>query len=1054
MILLGMDCGIASIGWSLIETDFEKNGRVVAMGSRMFDAPETDKERRPKNELRRIFRGQRRVISRRAKRMSRIKRLFFQHGLLPDNKAASLKRPHLDPWKLRSEGLDRLLSGEELAVALGHIARHRGFRSNAKTASNQPDDESVMKKAIIDTQSKLSRWRTIGEMLACDPEFAGRKRNRQGDYSRTPFRSDLEAEVRLLFNEQRRLQNPIANYELEAEFASLAFAQKGLADSESKVGFCAFEQTERRAAKRGYSYELFRYLSRLTTLRIGVEQKPLSAEDMRRATAKFGTTKKISFSALRKLIGLPKDALFVGVKPDEENRDVVARHGEAAAGTGALFNILQGAAWESLIRTPDKLDRIAEIISFRSDLDRIRTGFLELDLDSLIIEQLVAAAKSGHFEHFSGAGHISAKACRNIIPYLVQGLSYDKACEMFRYDHTANRERNAFNVGVHGKQALEQIIKRQIIDQSLVGSPVARKALLEAVKQVKAIVEIYGVPAQINVELARDVGKSIEERQDIESGIDRRNKIKDKLREKFVELLPGPPPSNAELFRYELWLEQNGRCLYSDALGHDGYIDPRHLRIDGAFGREVEIDHILPWSRFNDDSYHNKTLCFAGMNQKKKRCTPFEWFVDNEKAWSLFTANVQSLPALKRHKRKLYLLKDAKAIEDKFSTRNLNDTRWASRLLLEALKSMYPKDGNEYVFARPGAITDRLRRAWGLQGLKKNELGLRIPDDRHHALDAAIVAVTTNGQLQRLTGLFKKAEENGDHRDFRAFKPPWETFRDDIIKTIDTVFVSRAERNRARGKAHDATVKQIREINGKKVVFERKAIEKLTNDDLENIPIPKPHGKVTDPKKLRDEMVVTLRAWIAAQKPKDKLPLSPKGDVIRKVRLATTGKIGLEVYSGPKESTPPSAVDRTSMPRVDIFRQKNKRGIWEFYAVPIYPYQIAQSATPPNKAIKGGGGDEDDWFEMGEDAEFLWSLYSMSLVQVVKADGKEIEGYFRSLDRNTGAITISLHSNSTEIRKGIGIKTLRSFRKFTIDRVGRKFEIMREVRTWRGEACT
>jgi CRISPR-associated endonuclease Csn1 len=117
-------------------------------------------------------------------------------------------------------------------------------------------------------------------------------------------------------------------------------------------------------------------------------------------------------------------------------------------------------------------------------------------------------------------------------------------------------------------------------------------------------------------------------------------------------------------------------------------------------------------------------------------------------------------------------------------------------------------------------------------------------------------------------------------------------------------------------------------------------------------------------------------------------------------------------------------------------------------------HQIALLDLPPNQAVKGGGGDEVGWYTLDQDAEFLWSLRSNSFVGAKKTDGEIIEGYFRKLDRNTGAITVSPHVTATEIRKGIGIKTLASFKKFTVDRLGRKFEVHRELRTWRGKVCT
>jgi CRISPR-associated endonuclease Csn1 len=110
--------------------------------------------------------------------------------------------------------------------------------------------------------------------------------------------------------------------------------------------------------------------------------------------------------------------------------------------------------------------------------------------------------------------------------------------------------------------------------------------------------------------------------------------------------------------------------------------------------------------------------------------------------------------------------------------------------------------------------------------------------------------------------------------------------------------------------------------------------------------------------------------------------------------------------------------------------------------------------SAPDKAVKGGGVAEVEWTLVDTSMEYLWSMYAMSYLEVVKPDGEIIEGYFRSLDRNTGAIKVSPQITATEIRKGIGLKTLASLKKFEIDRLGRKFEVQREVRTWRGKACT
>jgi CRISPR-associated endonuclease Csn1 len=89
--ILGIDLGIASIGWGVIETG-EPDGKIIAAGVRTFDAPEEKTQRGTvsKNSERRKYRGQRRVIRRRRQRMNKVRRLLHANGLLPDASAGAL----------------------------------------------------------------------------------------------------------------------------------------------------------------------------------------------------------------------------------------------------------------------------------------------------------------------------------------------------------------------------------------------------------------------------------------------------------------------------------------------------------------------------------------------------------------------------------------------------------------------------------------------------------------------------------------------------------------------------------------------------------------------------------------------------------------------------------------------------------------------------------------------------------------------------------------------------------------------------------------------------
>lgn len=1040
---LGIDLGIGSCGWAVIRypgDEGESGGEILGMGTRTFDVPEQPDTRTPKNQLRRTARGMRRVLKRRRQRMGEIRRLFADAKLIDAAGSDALKHAGLDPWDLRAEGLDRVLKGPELAVALGHIAKHRGFKSNSKRerGANKADETSKMLSAIATTQDRMaaSGWRTVGEMLARDEAFAGRKRNRDGRFDRSVLRDDQAAEVKKLFAAQRRLVNPLATIELERAFTDKAFLQRPLRDSDDLVGFCPFEPAERRAARRAPSFERFRLLSRLVALRIGGgrEDRNLTAEEMSSADREFGKTKSYTWKALRKAIGLDAGQRFAGVAPTDEKNDFVARSGTAAEGTASLRDaILSGAgevAWHALLdNAPDKLDAAAAILTFRDDLDSICEGLAGIGFGDAVLGALMRGVEDGRtFKEFRGAGHISALACRNAIPFLRRGMVYSDACREAGYDHAA----------------------RPTTDLASINNPVARKALTEALKQVKAVVAEYGLPGAVHVELARDVGKSKDERDEISRGIDKRNKDKDRLRREFNELIDTEASGPEDLLRFELWREQGGRCMYTDS-----YIAPHRIV---ASDNGVQVDHILPWSRSGDDSFVNKTLCLATANQEKKGRTPFEWFGADTARWDRFVAAVEGTKGMKGRKKRNYLLKDAAVLEEKFKPRNLNDTRYACRLLLDALKALYAKDDHRAdrdgvlhrvvrVYSRPGPLTDRLRRAWGIQALKKDKTtGNRVPDDRHHALDALIVAATTNSALIRLTKAFQEAEARGSHRDFSDFEPPWDGFVEDAKRHFAQVFVSRAERRRARGEAHGATIRGIGAEDGQAVVYERKAVDKLTEKDLDLVKDPERNG----------EVIAELRRWIEEGKPASRPPVkrfggkteAPRIEPIRKVSLRSGKKLDVLVRGG--------AADRGEMTRVDVFRKANRRGAFDYFLVPIYPHQIFDPTAwpqPPNRAVSANM-EEDAWPEMGPEHEFCWSLHPLSLVELTKPNGDVILGYMRSMSRSTGAFAVSPHHSLQEMRQEIGGRTLAGFKKYAVDRLGRRFEIERETRTWHGVACT
>lgn len=1044
-LVFGIDLGIASCGWAVLRhpTPGDPSGEIVAMGSWMFDVPETDKERTPTNQIRRGNRLLRRVIRRRARRMAEIRRLFAQHGLLAGHEPDALKRAGLDPWELRARGLDKPLLPAEFAVALGNIAKRRGFKSAKKgKEANTAGDDQKMLKALEATRERLGRYRTVGEMFGRDADFRDRKRNRDGLFDRTQSRDDLIHEVAKLFEAQRRLGNVAASAALETEFTAIAFRQLEMQDSEKLVGMCQFEPREKRAARFAPSFEKFRLLGKLVNLRITMPEgeRPLTPEEIRLATGDLGKTAKLSVKEVRKRIGLPADQRFTAFKPEEEAQDIAARTGEAMHGTRKLRDALGEVMWAELQETPEQLDRIAHVISFHETADKIGEELHRLGLPAGAVDTLLGDLAA--FSRFKGAGHISAKAARALIPHLEAGLRYDQACEAVGYDHAASRWSEREQVA--DKAAFNALVK-SMGDE--IANPVARKSLTEGLKQLWAMRNRWGLPDAVHIEMARDVGNSLEKRNEIKRGIDKNTAERERQRIEVRELLGIEDVNGDTLLRYRLWKEQAGRCPYTDkAIPATAII---------ATDNSHQVDHILPWSRFGDDSYSNKVLCTARANQEKKGQTPFEWIMSSqgEEAWNTFLARIEGNTAFRGAKKRNYVLKNAKEAEERFRTRNLNDTRYACRLLAEAVKLFYPegdrqeKGGNRRVFTRPGGLTSALRHAWGVESLKKVD-GKRVEDARHHALDALVVAAIGEWEVQRLTRSYQEWEQKGLARPLRQVDPPWgdaASFRREVKEAYDSVFVARPERRRARGEGHAATVRQVKERDGALVVYERKSITDLSEKRLQDIKDPDRNQGVIE----------AIREWIANGRPADSLPRSPAGDEIRKVRLRTKGKPAVHVRGG--------TADRGEIVRVDVFARPNKRGKDEFYLVPIYPHHVMNKRDWPMPPVRSvvAYKDEDEWTLIDDSYKFKFSLHPRSYIEVTKPTGELLAGYFQGLNRSTGAINLSnprdsrlLADDNGNSMQSIGAKTLLTMKKYSVDRFGVRSEVKSEVRTWHGVVCT
>lgn len=426
--------------------------------------------------------------------------------------------------------------------------------------------------------------------------------------------------------------------------------------------------------------------------------------------------------------------------------------------------------------------------------------------------------------------------------------------------------------------------------QNSLRNPIVEQVLNETLKLTKAVCEKYGRPDEIRVEMARDMNRNAKEREKLSKIRDKNRDIKLRISAILRELKIGNPdspadveklrlleengnfdrynsknsifkkdlePTKSEIDKYRLWIEQNCVSPYTG----------KPIMLSKLFTSAYEVEHIIPKSRFFDDSLGNKVIVEEWANGEKDNSTAMQYIRTGSAIGKLLTpedyiAHVNNTFFGKKRK---HLLEDQ--IPKGFIDRQKNDTRFIIKQVNKYLTQFIE---NDKIRISLGEITNELKQKWGLNEMMKrlliprferlekitgekliiretNEDGARKIhlqgyekriDHRHHALDALITACTTNQHVQYLNTLegqkdpsvkykFKKLLKSDKTRDFRL---PWKNFIADTYDAMESIIVSHKSNNRILSKGINRYFKYVEE-NGKWV----KKLVMQKNDKLFSI---------------------------------------------------------------------------------------------------------------------------------------------------------------------------------------------------------------------------
>lgn len=800
--VLGLDLGSNSVGWAILKEGKDGVAGLLDAGVRIFEAgTEGDIEKgkdEPRGMERRMARQRRRQAERRSRRMENLACLLRRNVLLPDDAArrggkrdaafraldqmiyaryrAALGEdaPELIalrqlPYFLRARALDVPLERHELGRALYHLAQRRGYLSNRK-ANKKDDDRGLVEPAIHSLQAEMdaARARTLGEYLSrIDPVQEQRIRKRWT--ARRMYQEEFEA----IWQAQRPHHGKLLTDALKEQVYECIFDQRPLKSQRGLVGECDLVPGKRRAPIALLNAQRFRLLQKVNDLEVCFAdgtQAPLTPEQRQKALDRLDAVDEITFPGLRSLLKLKGtefnferggEKKFPGNKTSKRLRDVFAER------------------WDAFSRAEQDAI-IGEVMGIQKPETLARRGREVWGLDAEAAERFAKVnLESGHCS-------LSREALKSVLPLMEQGKRFVTARD------------EAF--GGLWSRIVNNALAPVAEACPSIRNPVVMRTLSEMRRVVNAIIQKYGKPSAIRIELARELKKTREQRQEISKNINKRRDRREEFAEIAVKETGNKNPSRRDIERIQLWKECREECPYTG----------KRISRGQLLGPESpwDVEHIIPFSRCLDDSFLNKTLCYHEENRNvKKNQTPWEAYGETP-AWDDIIARVSQFQGdAAREKLRRFQLRDLEDF-DTFTERQLNDTRYASRLAAQYLSWLYGDEAKSRIQVSTGQVTAYLRNAWNLNKILGDGGEKERSDHRHHAVDAIAIALTERRHVKALSdAAARQFNEKGRSRGFQKLvEMPWNGFFEDVQQVIGRIVVSHRPERKVAGVLHDDSI--------------------------------------------------------------------------------------------------------------------------------------------------------------------------------------------------------------------------------------------------------
>lgn len=831
--ILGIDMGVASIGLALLKA--APDGRpfgILGGFVRTWPVPEGASGRREK-------RAMRRNLARRRRRLDRVRHILQEVGMLGSPRSST------SPVALRAKASRMKVSKQELAEAILHITKHRGKPDMRRRPSGEDDAKetgmvnegieslkSEMKRLRFDTYGQYLRWR---EKKGLSTRIKPRsKANAKGEeYPFYPSRQMLMEEFDAIWARQREAMPdaPHLAEELQSQLRDEMFFQRDV--TFPPPGDCPYHPDEPRLAKASRLFQERRIYEEANHLRFHDRFGNSMPYDVRKRDQVVEALMRgcsLRPSDIKLLLEMPRTARVnyeAGKVPRliEGNPIDPAFEAEGIGGEwAALSGVDQEAVLAAMVQAPN-VQRLREqlapyfpapdalesalSVSLPKGHGRMGVSATRAILDVLkseFVPARVAEDRAGLSHAMTLDGEIHKR-----LPYYGEVLEAHTVKPMWesRYRRETDTPPNTNqNEGRYGR----------------IPNPVVHVAMNQLRRVVNEIISTYGRPLMIQVELARDLQRSQEDREEIVERNEMRRRENNEIREKLAEL--GVAGSRPNVQRYRIWKEQQFQCIYTGEAISESRL----------FSDDVDVDHVIPRALLGHgvtinaiDSMNNRVVCLRRANADKGDHTPYEAFSENAHGydWSSIMRRVKVIGGSKERR----FLADAReefAGDDDFRARDGTDNAYIARITRQYLSSLY--GDQTHVMAVSSHITSLLRGKWGLNSVLGNgEAGSKSRDDhRHHYVDALIAACVNRWVIQSIHTESKRCSNQGLGDFVKKIDPPFgerKEFRAAVKASLDGVPIARKTDHAVAGQLHEDTLYGIKsgpDEQGRYITVQRK----------------------------------------------------------------------------------------------------------------------------------------------------------------------------------------------------------------------------------------